>query len=132
MCRSDPIPLQAKQTKGGNDSTTRLLKFEFGWAQQEVTNLNARGLGLGRWAFRRWMAVHRGSAMSVDRDAATATLAQLSIQRRKKVRTWRRNDLFLSYILGRVLVLHPSAPPTDESLPTLELACAAEEAFVSW
>ena len=40
--------------------TTRLLKFEFGWAQQEVTNLNARGLGLGETPLRRWMAVTVG------------------------------------------------------------------------
>ena len=35
-------------------------KFEFGWAQQEVTNLNARGLGLGETPLRCWMAVTVG------------------------------------------------------------------------
>jgi hypothetical protein len=32
---------------------------EFGWAQQDVTNLNARGLGLGETPLRRWEAVPR-------------------------------------------------------------------------
>ena len=30
---------------------------KFGWAQQDVTNLNARGLGLGETLLRRWEAV---------------------------------------------------------------------------
>jgi len=33
---------------------------EFGWAQQDVTNLNARGLGLGETPLRRWEAVTVG------------------------------------------------------------------------
>jgi len=32
---------------------------EFGWAQQDVTNLNARGLGLGDTPLRLWEAVPR-------------------------------------------------------------------------
>ncbi len=34
-----------------------LNQSEFGWAQQDVTNLNARGLGLGETPLRRWEAV---------------------------------------------------------------------------
>jgi hypothetical protein len=33
---------------------------EFGWAQQDVTSLNARGLGLGETPLRRWEAVTIG------------------------------------------------------------------------
>ena len=65
-----PIPPQQNTlTKGGKQLGSS--SSECGWAQQSNRNLNARGLGWGVDALRRWKGVgyrHPDCARSVHRD----------------------------------------------------------------
>ena len=67
---------------------------EYGWAQQDVTTLNARGLGSGETPLRRWGGYRGSVIVSVERSHrdAVATPNYRSLVKR--------------------LVLHRSVTPT--------------------